>query len=81
MRTTVTLDDELVKKAAKYSGINEKSRLVNHVLERFIQGEAARRLLLLEGTMPGLAYPERGPRMGREPLERTEEYPSDREDG
>ncbi|HEX4068243.1 MAG TPA: type II toxin-antitoxin system VapB family antitoxin [Acidobacteriaceae bacterium] len=54
MRTTVTLDDELVKKAQEYSGIREKSLLVNAALKMMIEWEASRRAALLGGTMPGL---------------------------
>ena len=52
MRTTVTLDDELVAKATEFAGIKEKSALINHALRRYIQQEAARRLRLLAGTDP-----------------------------
>ncbi len=68
MRTTVTLDDDLLAEAAKYSKIEAKSELLNHVLRKFIQREATKEFLKLEGTMPDLEFPERGPRMGREPL-------------
>ena len=53
MRTTVTLDDELVKKAQEYSGIEEKSVLVNAALKMMIEWEASRRAAALGGTMPG----------------------------
>ncbi len=52
MRTTVTLDDELLKKAEKYTGMVEKSALINHALKTLVQLEAGRRLALLGGTMP-----------------------------
>jgi Arc/MetJ family transcription regulator len=52
MRTTVTLDDELVKKAQFYTGIQEKSALVREALRSLIEREAARRLARLGGTMP-----------------------------
>jgi Arc/MetJ family transcription regulator len=53
MRTTVTLDDELLKKAQEYSGIAEKSLLVNAALRKLVEWEASRRAALLGGTMPG----------------------------
>jgi Arc/MetJ family transcription regulator len=53
MRTTVTLDDELLKKAQEYSGIKEKSLLVNAALKAMVEREAARRAAALGGTMPG----------------------------
>jgi Arc/MetJ family transcription regulator len=52
MRTTVTLDDALLAKAAEYSGVSETSALINHALKRLIQSEAARRLAELGGSMP-----------------------------
>ena len=60
MRTTVTLDDELVVKAQKYTGIAEKSALVNAALKALVEREAAHRLIALGGTMPGFkAAPRR----------------------
>jgi len=62
MRTTVTLDDELLKKAQEYSGIKEKSVLVNAALKMMVEWEASRRAAALGGTMPGLkAAPRRRP--------------------
>jgi Arc/MetJ family transcription regulator len=54
MRTTVTLDDELVAKAQSYTGIQEKSALIREALKRLIELEASRRLARLGGTMPDL---------------------------
>ena len=59
MRTTITVDDELVAKAVSYSGIEEKSRLVSYVLEDFVKRKAAKRLAALGGTMPDLVVPGR----------------------
>jgi len=53
MRTTVTLDDELLKDAQEYSGIQEKSALLNRALKMMVEWEASRRAALLGGTMPG----------------------------
>ncbi|HEX3660254.1 MAG TPA: type II toxin-antitoxin system VapB family antitoxin [Acidobacteriaceae bacterium] len=62
MRTTVTLDDELLKDAQEYSGIQEKSALVNAALKALVEREAARRAAALGGTMPGFkAAPRRRP--------------------
>ncbi len=55
MRTTVTIDDELLAKAQKSTGITEKSALIREVLQNLVQREAARRLALLGGTMPDIA--------------------------
>ena len=54
MRTTITLDDDLVAKAQEYTGITEKTTLVREALKTLIQLEAARRLAALGGTMPEL---------------------------
>jgi Arc/MetJ family transcription regulator len=54
MRTTVTLDDELLSQARKFTGIQENSALIQQALRSFVQLEAARRLALLGGTAPGL---------------------------
>jgi Arc/MetJ family transcription regulator len=62
MRTTVALDDELVRKARKYTGIIETSALVREALTALVEREAARRLARLGGTIPDLAYiPRRQP--------------------
>jgi len=65
MRTTVTLDDEMVAKAQFYTGIQEKSALIREALKRLIEREAARRLARLGGTMPDLKpVPRRRMRRG-----------------
>ena len=50
MRTTLTLDDELLADAQEYSGIKEKSALVNAALKSLIQREATQRLARMGGT-------------------------------
>ena len=52
MRTTVTLDDELVEKAKFYTGIKETPTLIREAVRRLIELEASRRLARLGGTMP-----------------------------
>ena len=59
MRTTVTLDDELMAKAADYTGIKERSVLINTAISALVQREAARRLARLGGSQPDF---EPGPR-------------------
>lgn len=54
MRTTVTLDDELVKTAQEYTGITEKTALLREALTVLIHLEASRQLAALGGTMPEL---------------------------
>jgi Arc/MetJ family transcription regulator len=62
MRTTLALDDELVKQAQAYTGLQEKSALVREALKALIAREAARRLALLGGSQPGLVdVPRRQP--------------------
>lgn len=52
MRTTVTLDAELVEKAQAYTGITERSVLLREALTALIQREAARRAINLGGSDP-----------------------------
>jgi metal-responsive CopG/Arc/MetJ family transcriptional regulator len=66
MRTTVTLDDGLLAEAIGCTGIEEKSRLINHALRELINRERAERFLALEGTMPEIDYAPRDFRYGRE---------------
>ena len=54
MRTTVTLDDELVDRAKSYTGIEETPALIREALKKLIEREAARRLARLGGTEPDL---------------------------
>jgi len=50
MRTTLNIDDDLLKRAARLSGIEEKTSLVKLGLEALIARESARRLAELGGT-------------------------------
>ena len=52
MRTTIALDDELVKQAEYYTGITEKAALVREALTRLVRNEAARRLAAFGGSDP-----------------------------
>lgn len=52
MRTTLILDDALLARARRLTGIDEKTALVHAGLEALIAREAARRLAALGGTMP-----------------------------
>jgi Arc/MetJ family transcription regulator len=54
MRTTVALDDDLLRVAREFSGLTEKSALIREALKALIERESARRLASLGGTMPGL---------------------------
>lgn len=59
MRTTLILRDEVVRKAARLTGIREKTALVHAGLEALIAREAARRLAALGGSEPALERPPR----------------------
>jgi len=59
MRTTVTLDDDLLEKAAELTGIRERSALLREALRTLVQREAGRRLAMLGGTQPNLTAPPR----------------------
>ncbi len=66
MRTTISLDDELLAKAQAYTGLKEKSALIHAALTALIEREAARRLALLGGSQPDLVAP---PRRRQDPVE------------
>jgi Arc/MetJ family transcription regulator len=60
MRTTVSLDDDLIAKAQAYTGLEEKTALIREALKALIQREAAKRLTNLGGSQPGIkAAPRR----------------------
>jgi Arc/MetJ family transcription regulator len=50
MRTTLNIEDSLLRQAAKLTGISEKTALVRMGLEALIARESARRLAQLGGT-------------------------------
>ena len=54
MRTTLNLEDALFEKAAKLTGIKEKTRLLHEGLRSLIEKESARRLASLGGSAPKL---------------------------
>jgi Arc/MetJ family transcription regulator len=55
MRTTLNIEDELIHKAARLTGIKEKTSLVKLGLETLIARESSRRLAKLGGTEKKLA--------------------------
>ena len=59
MRTTLAIDDDLLKTAQRLSGVQEKSAVVREGLKALIERESARRLAQLGGTQPGLESPRR----------------------
>jgi Arc/MetJ family transcription regulator len=56
MRTTLALDDDLVRIAQEFTGVGEKTALVREALKALIERESARRLASLGGTMQKLKH-------------------------
>lgn len=52
MRTTVTIDGELVERATELTGVTERSVLLRKGLESLIRVESGRRLAALGGSDP-----------------------------
>ncbi len=50
MRTTLNIDDSLIDKASRMTGIKEKTALVRLGLEALIARESGKRLVKLGGT-------------------------------
>ncbi|WP_150666747.1 type II toxin-antitoxin system VapB family antitoxin [Pandoraea commovens] len=50
MRTTLTLDDDLLAKAQAFTGLQERSALIREALKALIERESARRLARLSGN-------------------------------
>jgi Arc/MetJ family transcription regulator len=62
MRTTVTIDDALLKEARKLSGLRENGPLLKAALQALIYRESALRLARLGGSQPDLQdIPRRRP--------------------
>ena len=60
MRTTVNLDDTILKEAERLTGIRERPRLLNQALLTLVAHEKAKRLAALGGSEPGLNPVRRG---------------------
>lgn len=54
MRTTLNIDDDVLEKASRLTGIKEKTALVRLGLEALIARESGKRLAKLGGTEKGL---------------------------
>lgn len=50
MRTTLNIEDELIKRASELTGIKEKTHLVRRGLEALISLESSHRLARLGGS-------------------------------
>lgn len=59
MRTTLNIDEHLLEKASKLTGIQEKTSLVRLGLEALIAEQAALRLAKLGGSEKRLQLPPR----------------------
>ena len=59
MRTTLNIDDELIEKARRLTGIKEKTSLVKLGLQALIARESSVRLAKLGGTEKALKTPRR----------------------
>lgn len=59
MRTTVTLDRDLLEEAQRLSGVKERTALIREGLMALIERESARRLARLGGSERELATPPR----------------------
>lgn len=59
MRTTLIIEDDLIEKASRLTGIKEKTSLVRLGLEALIARESGRRLAKLGGTEKELEIPRR----------------------
>ena len=67
MRTTIHIDDELIRQAARLTGVEEKTSLVRQGLQALIARESARRLATLGGSEKDLRpiSRRRSPSVGR----------------
>ena len=54
MRTTIALDDELIRTAQELTGVTGKTAWIRESVRAVIERESARRLAALDGSMPGL---------------------------
>jgi Arc/MetJ family transcription regulator len=52
MRTTLNIDEELLRTAQRLSGLKEKTAVVHAGLEALVARESARRLAVLGGSEP-----------------------------
>ncbi|MDH4074265.1 MAG: type II toxin-antitoxin system VapB family antitoxin [Gammaproteobacteria bacterium] len=59
MRTTLNIDDDLLRDAQRLTGMVEKTALVREGLKALIERESARRLARLGGSQPDIRAPVR----------------------
>lgn len=59
MRTTVTIDDDLLKAASAAAGTSERSVVLHEALRALVERDAARRLARLGGSDASARAPRR----------------------
>ena len=59
MRTTVTLDDDLLARAQELTGIRERSALIRDAVELLVRIESGCQLAALGGSDPGAEAAQR----------------------
>ena len=59
MRTTLTLDDDLLAQAGNLSGIKERTQLIREALKALIERERSRRLVIMGGSETQIGPPPR----------------------
>jgi Arc/MetJ family transcription regulator len=59
MRTTLNLDQELIREAGRLSGLRAKTEVIHEGLRALIARESARRLAALGGSIPTVKMPPR----------------------
>lgn len=64
MRTTINIDDQLLKEARRLTGMKEKTALIRESLRALIERESTRRLARLGGSEPQLGAIPRRPQNG-----------------
>jgi Arc/MetJ family transcription regulator len=63
MRTTLTLDDELLARAQSLARLKKTSELIREALKALIERECARNLARLGGSEPHIVGPSRHRRL------------------
>lgn len=59
VRTTINLDDDLIREAQRLTGVKERTALVREALRALIERESARRLARLAGSDRDVQVPPR----------------------
>lgn len=60
MRTTVTIDDDLLEDAREFSGLKENAAIFREALKALVEREAARQIARMGGTQSdAVAAPRR----------------------